>query len=618
MNPSRKGLAIAATSVLAAVCGAAVAIPPGVRVVNHAAPSGGNGQSWAAAYDDLQFALAEARANPSIEQIWVARGTYKPAPNGPVTGHESRTFELRSGLGVYGGFAGGEVQLSQRDWGTNITILSGDMGQGVRAWHVVTASGTNASAVLDGFVVTGGRATEESPRGPRGGGILIQNGTATVRHCTIRNNTAMIEGSAPLSSAQGGGVWGVGIFDRCVFENNSSYGDGGGVSGGGQFTDCLFRNNGALLNGGGFNGGGTFVRCEFRQNSAATMGLGGGAVAGGGQFTDCDFIMNTAPFDAGAVSGGGTFTRCLFFGNSADTGALGYGTFTLIDCHLEQNVGFFIGFYQANIVSRRSTFVGNDPFRDCSVDAENSTFRGTSSSLDELFASPRDTRLVNCLVRNNSTRAVVRMASARVLEIINCTIIHNSWPGEAAVLVAHPQATARVYNTILWNNGGSTQDDQIRREAGTLDVRFSNIQGWTGSLGGTGNFGWDPVFADTEGRLAPGSPSIDAGNSLLVPAGITTDRDGSPRFREDPGTPNNGVGSPPVDMGAFEFQGQTCYANCDRSTTPPALNIDDFMCFINLYAAGHPLANCDGSTTPPVLNVDDFTCFINRFAAGCP
>ena len=28
-------------------------------------------------------------------------------------------------------------------------------------------------------------------------------------------------------------------------------------------------------------------------------------------------------------------------------------------------------------------------------------------------------------------------------------------------------------------------------------------------------------------------------------------------------------------------------------------------------------SNCDGSTSPPVLNVNDFICFLNRFAAGC-
>jgi hypothetical protein len=70
-----------------------------------------------------------------------------------------------------------------------------------------------------------------------------------------------------------------------------------------------------------------------------------------------------------------------------------------------------------------------------------------------------------------------------------------------------------------------------------------------------------------------------------------------------------------------------CYANCDGSTIEPALNVDDFTCFLNAYALGLALpaaqqvshyANCDASTAPPVLNVDDFTCFLNRYALGCP
>ena len=59
-----------------------------------------------------------------------------------------------------------------------------------------------------------------------------------------------------------------------------------------------------------------------------------------------------------------------------------------------------------------------------------------------------------------------------------------------------------------------------------------------------------------------------------------------------------------------------CYANCDGSTTPPALNVLDFACFLNKYASGDPEANCDGSTTPPVLNVLDFACFLNQYAQG--
>jgi hypothetical protein len=63
--------------------------------------------------------------------------------------------------------------------------------------------------------------------------------------------------------------------------------------------------------------------------------------------------------------------------------------------------------------------------------------------------------------------------------------------------------------------------------------------------------------------------------------------------------------------------GPACYPNCDNSTTPPTINILDFTCFLNKFAAGDPYANCDHSTTPPVLNVLDFVCFLNAFAAGC-
>jgi hypothetical protein len=61
-----------------------------------------------------------------------------------------------------------------------------------------------------------------------------------------------------------------------------------------------------------------------------------------------------------------------------------------------------------------------------------------------------------------------------------------------------------------------------------------------------------------------------------------------------------------------------CQANCDESSAAPALNVLDFNCFLNRFAAGSPYANCDSSTEPPVLNVLDFNCFLNRFAAGCP
>jgi hypothetical protein len=78
------------------------------------------------------------------------------------------------------------------------------------------------------------------------------------------------------------------------------------------------------------------------------------------------------------------------------------------------------------------------------------------------------------------------------------------------------------------------------------------------------------------------------------------------------------IGVPDIRGLAITGGAAPCYANCDASTSPPVLNVNDFTCFLNRFAAGDSNANCDASTNPPVLNVNDFTCFLNLFAAGCP
>jgi hypothetical protein len=101
---------------------------------------------------------------------------------------------------------------------------------------------------------------------------------------------------------------------------------------------------------------------------------------------------------------------------------------------------------------------------------------------------------------------------------------------------------------------------------------------------------------------------------------VTTDLRGNARRQDDPCTPDTGTGPVPiVDIGAIERAPCTnaCYANCDNSTLPPILNINDFQCFLNKFAAQDSYANCDGSTVPPILNINDFQCFVNKFAVGC-
>ena len=135
----------------------------------------------------------------------------------------------------------------------------------------------------------------------------------------------------------------------------------------------------------------------------------------------------------------------------------------------------------------------------------------------------------------------------------------------------------------------------------------------------------DPRFVDPAGdfHLLSGSPAIDAADNTAVPAGVTIDLDGNPRFVDDPLAPNTGVPgnghAEIVDMGAYEFQGELCYADCDQSTGAGVLDLFDFLCFQNSFVNGEPYAcDCDTTTGPLVCDLFDFLCFQNAFVAGCP
>ena len=57
-----------------------------------------------------------------------------------------------------------------------------------------------------------------------------------------------------------------------------------------------------------------------------------------------------------------------------------------------------------------------------------------------------------------------------------------------------------------------------------------------GGFAGMGNINLNPLFVDTDTgdhHLSAGSPCIDAGLNIAVPAGTTTDLDGNPRFVDD-------------------------------------------------------------------------------------
>lgn len=199
-------------------------------------------------------------------------------------------------------------------------------------------------------------------------------------------------------------------------------------------------------------------------------------------------------------------------------------------------------------------------------------------------------------------------------------------------------------NCVLWGNlddGGMDESAQMDNDTSSTPsnpvVNYSCVQGWTGTLGGTGNIGDDPLLVDADGpddvpgteddilRLSPGSPCIDAADNTAVPPdtldldadGDTAERTpldlgGNLRFTDDCLTDDNGVSDPPdyvrvVDMGAYEYQPN----DVDDDGDVDLRNLADFLgCFSGEGGDGitpeceHFDADCDGD-----LDLHDLASF---------
>jgi hypothetical protein len=157
-------------------------------------------------------------------------------------------------------------------------------------------------------------------------------------------------------------------------------------------------------------------------------------------------------------------------------------------------------------------------------------------------------------------------------------------------------------------------------------LEFYSNPSYVATFGGVANTNFQMVFDGTpfvydpaQGNLlveivtntAP-SPNIDLSVSRAAGSAESSRSYAGNRF----------TGASPVTALRIDFTFVAltggCYANCDESTVSPVLNVGDFTCFLQRFAAGESYANCDESTVAPVLNVGDFTCFLQRFAAGCP
>ncbi|WP_299550598.1 right-handed parallel beta-helix repeat-containing protein [Seonamhaeicola sp.] len=297
--------------------------------VNSSLSANGDGSSWKTAYNSLETALLRASIK---SEIWVAKGIYYPERK--VTGKDNRdrSFHLKNNVTLLGGFNGTEETRNQRNWKINITTLSGDLNQddesaqnlSDNAYHVVTGNGTNQTAVIDGFTISGGNADQDEWPNDGGGGINIEEGSPTIKNCTITNNRAF---------ADGGGirVWGDSnpSISFCLFIKNESVQEGGGLMNGpGSHTkvfNCIFRNNKTGEDGAGMYNNETthqvIVNCLFYDNEATLTGGGMYNVNGSAPLiVNCTFANNTAKEVGGGMSNRDSnpiLRNCILWGNKA-------------------------------------------------------------------------------------------------------------------------------------------------------------------------------------------------------------------------------------------------------------------------------------------------------------
>ncbi len=308
-----------------------------------------SGTSWANASNDLQAMIT---ASVTGNQVWVAAGTYSPTKdpfgNANPTDLRDKTFYMKNGVKVYGGFAGNETNLAQRTDSVivaNETILS---GAGDNTYHVVLSVSDINGTTINGFTITSGNAengtdiTVEGANVPQynGGGICIIGGAISVSKCIISGNSSYLYSS---SGGEGGGIYnsGNGDITDCQFLGNTASGYGymssGGRGGGlynlnnGDVINCYFSYNNAagtnVYGGGIYNAGGGIINdCIFEYNGSNGSGFGYSPGAGGaiynesGNIQNCSFYNNSSGDNGGALfnNGFGNVSQCLFSDNSSD------------------------------------------------------------------------------------------------------------------------------------------------------------------------------------------------------------------------------------------------------------------------------------------------------------
>jgi len=298
----RKKFGLAATVLAVLLSCSGMSYAATIWYVDADAPAGGDGTSWATAFDTIQEAIDAVSGLWVIctapnHQIWVREGTYTLASQ----------INVDAIVAIYGGFNGTETSLSQRDWAGNTTTIDGN--NSVRCFNITSYCTINGFTIRDGRDLTGAGIYIDS--------VLIDCPldwylSPRISNCTIRNCVA---------STAGGGIYILDsdpVIENCTFSYNEG-GTGGAVyhlTSSPTIRQCIFRNNESTLPGslgggaiGGYSRNSTSQALITITNSLFynnTSGSWGGAISYNQVYptiTNCTISSNTADIAGGAFHG---------------------------------------------------------------------------------------------------------------------------------------------------------------------------------------------------------------------------------------------------------------------------------------------------------------------------
>jgi hypothetical protein len=462
-----------------------------------------NGENWLTAYSNLAEALSNA-GTPC--EIWVAAGTYIPVlPAQPGTRTDS--FRMINGVGIYGGFPPtGYPAWEDRDWQEYRTVLSGEIGDPNllkdNCYHVFYNKGgttLNDQAILDGFVITNGRANGGDP---------------------FHNDGAGMYNSADDSP----------VIANCLFKNNFAGDDGGGIyndHSSPTVTNCTFSGNHAGHFGGGignyYYSSPNISNCTFTQNSSE---YGGG-------------ICNNYHCDA-------VISDSMFSGNTADAGG---GIHNHCDSNAAIDYCSFLGNEASESGGGMCNGSSSPVITNCTFGSNRSLGDGLEGGGGICNYGPGSPEFINCIIYNNTAANIggaVYNHSGGSPMMTNCTLVYNEALHGGCMY--NRESSPIITNCILWSNTGNLSHDEFYDWVASPLVTYSDI---SGGYPGNGNISADPLLANPISgnvHLLPSSPCIDSGsNAAALVAGIGESVYGGTRIY-------NGT----VDIGADEAQGWTC------------------------------------------------------------